>query len=467
MKKCLLSLFISMTIICTPVLAQNLKLTIYNSNFGVVSETRNLDLKKGIQEISVTDVPSEIIPESIRLKFGGKVIEQSYQYDLLNITEIFYRYIDKEVILRKPGSPDIKGTLLSIGENQLVVQDQFGGLTMVPKFEEYQISVGKIPDGFVSKPTLKWLINADKDGRQEANLTYQTGAMIWNADYTLLLSEDEKSCDINSWVSIMNQSGRSYKDAKINLVAGEVAIFNHFKPDLKRKKRNYDYGSVALSAGVSGGGGEDLKPELFSEYYYYSFENPTTINNNETKQLNFFSSNNIKVEKIYQIYSNNYKENDSYLISNISFRISNSKKNNLGDPLPRGIYRVYKKNKDGELTFLGEDENKYTPSEETFIIQLGEASNVISKMNILGLEKAEGGLITTYQVTISNRTNNDNIEIDLYHSFGGGYYQTQNIVTESNCKYENYSLSLVKFPLVLKLNEEKKVIFKIKSSDKP
>ncbi len=181
-------LFIVATLILTTFSAaqsfenKSLSVTVYNNNLGVVKDLRSFNLTSGIQRVEISDVAQMMDATSVHIKFGGEVIEQNYQYDLVSLDKILYKYIDKEIQLLGEKEELIEGKLLSSMGGQIVLQKKEGGLLMLPNVSKYRISVNSLPEGLITKPTLVCLANADKAGKQDVEITYQTSGMNWHAN---------------------------------------------------------------------------------------------------------------------------------------------------------------------------------------------------------------------------------------------------------------------------------------------
>lgn len=258
-----------------------ISVTVYNDNLGVIKESRTVSLKKGFNTIKIGNVAAKIDPTSVRFTFAGNVLEQNYQYDLASFTKTLKRYYNKDVTLIGDKGDVITGTLLSVEDREAVIRVADSGLMLLPYISGYRISVGDLPEGLITTPTLKVDLQADKGGSQNLELAYMTEGLNWHAEYVAVLDTDDKKMDLNAWVSIENNSGISYKNAKLKLVAGEV---NQLKDQIN----------------VRGGrGGEILyysdgylvKPfidKVFFEYHVYTMQRPSTIANNEIKQISLF-----------------------------------------------------------------------------------------------------------------------------------------------------------------------------------
>jgi hypothetical protein len=295
-----------------------LNVTVYNSDLGVIKDVRVVELKKGISNIKVTDVAERIDPTSVHIKFKGTVIEQNYQYDLVSLTKILEKYIEKDITLTSEHNT-IKGKLLSMGN--IVLRKDDGSLLMLPKLDGYQIAVGALPEGLITKPTLVWTLESDATGKQNIEITYQTSGLNWHTEYVALLNENDTRMDLKAWVSINNNSGATYKNAKLKLVAGDVNRVQRYIPEGVMTKMD-SYGAERE---------EQFKEKSFFEYHIYNLQRPTTIADNETKQISLFDASDIKVTKKYLYNSGSYYSNSKVAVF---VEFENKKDNNLGIPMP-------------------------------------------------------------------------------------------------------------------------------------
>ncbi len=326
-------------------------ITVYNSNLGVVKDVRKMDIQQGRSEISIADVAQYIDPTSVHIKLNGEVIEQNYQYDLVSLDKILNKYLDKQIQLINEKGEVLEGKLLSSSGGQIVLEKTAGGLLMLPNLNNYRISVGSLPEGLITKPTLVWLVNSESNGTQDVEISYQTSGMNWHAEYVAVLNQDDTKLDLNSWVSVENNSGTTYKNAKLKLVAGDV--------NLVRESRGYN---LPMADGrfieKSMAGEQQFEEKEFFEYHIYNLTRSTDLAQRETKQISLFESSNIEAKKkfYYQSgrgYSRNRSEEGKVAVI---VEFENKKENKLGIPMPKGKVRMYKS--DGEsIEFVGEDLN--------------------------------------------------------------------------------------------------------------
>ncbi len=385
--------------------------TVYNQNLGVIKDIREFDLNNGISTISLTDVAQLIDPTSVHIKFDGSVLEQNYQYDLVSMSKILQKYIDSDIQLIGKNGEFIEGKLLSSYGSQVVLQKDDGGLLMIPDVNEYRISVASLPEGLKTRPTLVWTIDADKSGRQDVEVTYQTRGMNWHAEYVALLNDDDTALDLNSWVSIDNNSGTTYKDAKLKLIAGDVNIV--------REKQNVYVDGLRREFATASVADEQFAEKSFFEYHIYNLQRPATIANNETKQISLFEAENVKAHKKFYYNSGSmYGTSDGNKVA-VIVEFNNSKASGLGVPMPKGKVRVYKS--DGEsVEFIGEDMVDHTTMKEDVKLKIGEAFDIV-----VDEKQTENKKITdrvyerAWEMTFKNRKKEDIVvDVDKYLGFG-------------------------------------------------
>lgn len=433
--------------ITTTIFAQNVKetkVTVYNNNLGVIKEVREVQLSKGISELRITDVASLIDPSSVHFELNGTVLEQNYRYDLVGMEKVLSKYIDKNIQLFNEKGELIEGTLLSSLGNQIVLLSKNGGLTMLPNVDKYRISVESLPEGLITKPTLVWLTDVKTSGKQNINLSYQTSGISWSAEYVAVLNENDTKLDINSWVSISNNSGTTYKNAELKLVAGNV---NLVKEDLGMGDIRPMFKEAAATQNAN-----QFNEKEFFEYHIYNLERKTTLENNETKQISLFTANNVSATKKYVYSGNNYSKNKVKVV----VMFENSDKNNLGKPMPKGKFRLFKK--DGEsLEFIGEDLIDHTANKETVKLNIGEAFDIVVEDKQMD-EKRFSDRVTefTWEINFKNRKKED-VTIDVERFLGNNWE-----ITETNFKYEKENANKVVFKVPVKADNEITLKFKVK-----
>ncbi|MCE5341046.1 MAG: DUF4139 domain-containing protein [Planctomycetaceae bacterium] len=382
MKNSLIVLAILLFPVCLFAAESNsVSVTVYNSNFGVVKEQRMMDFEKGVNTLKFTDVAASIDPTSVSfqcLSSPGKIsiLEQNYEYDLVGTQSLLNKYIDKVVIISIKGSGAdagsvVDGVLLAARDNNLIIKDENNLIQIIAQDSVGHISLRSLPEGLITRPTLVWLANSETEGSEKCQVTYTTENISWKADYSAILNADENGLNFSGWVTIDNQSGAAYKDAKVKLIAGDV---RRITPPQQMMKNDMVYATRAVMAEAAG-----FEEKSFMEYHLYTLGRPSTINNNQTKQIEFIAPvENIPAKKIYL-----YEPQKDQKKVQIKFEFENKKELGLGIALPKGKVRVFKKDTDGELEFVGEDEIDHTPNKEKLSLYIGDAFDITVEYKIL------------------------------------------------------------------------------------
>jgi hypothetical protein len=362
--------------------------------YAMVSQDRKVSLASGRTQLRFTDVAALIDPTTVQFVSlsdpeNTKVLEQNFQFDLVSTQKLLSRYIDKTVTVQMAQgtqSAEVTGTLLSAGDG-LVLRGADGQIRAINQYSNLRFA--ELPGGLITRPTLLWDISARKSGEQIARVSYQTGGMTWWADYNLTFTPgaDANSgfVDVGAWVSIVNQSGAGYEDAKLKLIAGDV---QRAQPPVRLE-------GVALSAARRSASAEDagFAEKSFFEYHLYTLGRRTSLPENSTKQLELFdAAKHIPAHKTLMYFgqagmyygpgvnsersygANFNKKVDVYL------EFKNDEKSGLGVPLPKGRVRVSQiDTADHGLEFIGEDVIDHTPKNERVLVKLGSAFDVVGE----------------------------------------------------------------------------------------
>ena len=390
-------------------------LTIYNNNFAVVKERRRMDFNTGVNKVKFTDVASAIDPTSVNFKClsspgAVSILEQNYEYDLVNTAGLLKRYIDKDVIIQIKGSgsdtgTQMRGVLSAAVDNDLILRHSTGELEIISRDVIEHISLSETPEDLVTKPTLLWLARANKKDAELCQVTYITGAINWKADYSAVLNEAEDKLDLTGWVTIDNKSGAGYKDAIIKLVAGDVRRIT--APTVPRRREAYALGlKGVLEAGF------EEKP--FMEYHLYTLGRKSTVNNNQVKQIELITpALDVLVKKLY-IYEWATKDDKVQ----IKLEFENKEENHLGIALPKGKVRVFKKDPaDGLLEFVGEDEIDHTAQKEKVSLYIGDAFDIVCEHTITDSEHRRRYRREVHKTELRNRKAED-IVVYVDEKFG-------------------------------------------------
>ncbi|PWB72363.1 DUF4139 domain-containing protein [candidate division GN15 bacterium] len=347
--------------------AADLAVTVYNSNLGVISETRQLDFKKGVNTLAFRDVPALIDAASVRfdlLNSGRNVsiLEQNYAYDLVNPDQMYRKYIDQEIELIDKDGKLYSGTLLAYSQGAVTLQDKAGKVLIVLLANISQVTFPALPDGLITRPTLFWRYQSDADGKLDSRVSYQTGGMNWTAEYVGVLDKTETKLDLSGWASIDNESGKRYENATLRLVAGDISRV--------QRPTEFEYAPKAdmlMRAGAAPG----FQEKAFFEYHLYTLPRTATLADKEMKQISLFEPSRATVQKEFVFAP---EENSSKV--KVAIKFKNSQQAGLGMPLPEGRVRMFKADDDGSLILLGEDQIDHTPKDEELDIKVGYAFDI-------------------------------------------------------------------------------------------
>jgi hypothetical protein len=345
--------------------AQDVSITVYNQNRAVVRDVRPLAMKPGVSTISFKDVAARIDPTTVHFRPVREpdklqVLEQNFEYDLASPQTILDKYVDQDIRILMDKGQVYEGKLLNAGGDIVLEDPTTGSVKIVQRESVQNFEFPKLPEGLITRPTLVWMVDNQGPEKQEVEVSYMTDGVNWHAEYVAVTDALDKTLDLSGWVSIENQSGISYHDARLKLVAGDV---NVLRPKmLQRAGMAEDSEAQAFLAAPQ------FEEKSFFEYHLYTLNRKSTLQNNQTKQISLFPPATAKVEKLF-VYDG---AKDAKKI-NVRLEFKNSKADGLGLPLPKGKVRVYKKDTDGSLEFIGEDEIDHTPTDEKIRLSLGNA----------------------------------------------------------------------------------------------
>ncbi|MCE5252182.1 DUF4139 domain-containing protein [bacterium] len=353
-----------------------ISITVYNSDLAVVKSVDTMSFKKGRQTISFTDVADKIDPTSVRftaVKGDIKIIEQNYRYDLVSPQKVLERYIDREIALRLEKGDIVEGTLQAVSDD-VVIKSREGKLNIVKSDAIERFEFPELPGGLITRPTLVWEMYSKNDESTQTEVSYMTEGMSWHAEYTAVVGSSDREMELSSWVSIENNSGATYNDAILKVVAGDVHRVLPPRPDFRRQMTLSAKAEEAMPGGFEERG-------LF-EYHLYELQGKTTVQNAEIKQIALFEPTVIKVDKRF-IYDS---RKDSQKVS-VTMEFVNSEKGGPGIPLPAGKVRMYKRDTDGALEFVGEDSIEHTPKNEKVRLVAGNAFDLVGERRVTDTER--------------------------------------------------------------------------------
>ncbi|MFC1650644.1 DUF4139 domain-containing protein [Candidatus Latescibacterota bacterium] len=374
------------------VYSDDISLSVYNDDLAIVKISDVMSFEKGIQTITFTNVSKRVDPTSVRFSSvngGINVLEQNFRYDLVNSQKVLERYIDKKITIWVKDGELIEGVLMSVA-GDVVVNDNGGNIKIVKLNSIERFEFPELPEGLVTKPTLFWKLRSERKVETAAEVSYMTAGFDWHAEYTAVIDESEKKMEVSSWVSIDNNSGATYDNAKLKLIAGDV---NRIKPEVQYKRMP---STMAMQQEDAAGSFEERG--LF-EYHLYELQGRTTVNNAEIKQISLFPNTAVKAEKLL-IYDP--RKNPTRVTANIEF--TNSERDGLGMPLPAGIVRVYKSDTDGAVEFIGEDAIKHTPKNEKVRLALGTSFDITAERKVADSNRISRSIIEeSIEIIFRNR----------------------------------------------------------------
>jgi hypothetical protein len=388
----------------------DLSVTVYNSDIALVRDVRNLDLPRGTFNLSFMDIAATVNPATVLFRSLSEpsrvsVLEQNYEYDLLEPEKLLRKYVGRDVTLVR--SRQVNGTtqqeevtahLLSYN-NQPVWRI---GKEIVTGLHADHIRFPELPDTLYSRPTLIWTLDNGGGSRHRVEAKYLASKLSWNADYVLTVRRDDRAGDIDGWVTLTNGSGTGFRNAKLQLVAGDL---NRVRQNINRMMADQAMERRELAAAAP------MAQEAFSEYHLYTLGRKTTINNNETKQVSMLSGTGFPVQKRYvvngnQFYYHNAARPGAPIKDSVEvfYQFKNEEESGLGMPMPAGTVRVYQSDSSGGVQFVGEDRIMHTPKDETLNLKIGNAFDVVCERNQVDFEKVAANVYEIeYAITLRNR----------------------------------------------------------------
>ncbi|TYB30920.1 MAG: DUF4139 domain-containing protein [Candidatus Mcinerneyibacterium aminivorans] len=421
-------------------------LTVYNGNYGLYNEVFELDLKRGTHDdYSLRKVPTKIDTGSILIfpqnyKNQIEILEQNYDYDLVNMNKLIDKLLGSEVEFLTKGGKQYKGKLISTYGNNILLEKNDKYISI--DTDEIREFLFQGSNNLIIEPTLSWKIKSNTSRDVDFKISYLMNDITWKAKYNLNLNENEKEGVLNSWIMLKNNSGKMFEDVNLQLMAGDVQKVSQAEGPQLRTKMMVDEAR------------RDVSEEKISEYHLYTVERPISINNNQNKEIPLFSPVEIKVEKkLTYIISQNNKD------VNVSMEFDNTKANNLGIAMPAGVVSVYKKDSNDRSQFLGEDSIDHTPRNEKISVNIGNAFDVIGETELQSRVKLSDGVYKyIYKVTLKNRKKEGTEVVAIFRR--NSYMQLIN----SDVKTEDPESTNLRFNIYLKADEEKSFTFAIKTA---
>ncbi len=429
--------------------------TAYNNGLALVRDTRKLSLPQGEFDLQFMDVAQQIRPETVSLQSASApgsvgILEQNYEYDLISPSKLMEKYVGKKVWLQNFSNQvdmgRVEAELLSMNEGPVykVGDEIFLG-------HPGNVVLPEIPENLIAKPSLIWKLE-NTQANQTLEVTYLTNGVSWKADYVVTLAKDDKSLDLAGWVTMNNQSGATYTNAKLKLVAGDVNVVSN-------QPQRTERGRMVLEAAAAMPMPQE---ESFAEYHLYTMPRRTTIKQNQSKQLALLNGNGVKCEKRYEYrgqvyyYSQQVPPTGEEHVG-VFLKFENEEANGLGIPLPAGVMRIYQEDSEGMLQFAGEDNIKHTPKDETVTLRMGDAFDVIGERvqtdyKVYGSNTHEAA----FDISIRNHKEQD-IVVDIVEPMPGDW----EMVSESQ-KHEKKDARTAIFHVAVPEDGEAKVSYRVR-----
>jgi hypothetical protein len=467
-------------------------LTIYNQDFAVVRDQVKLDLKKGENDVSVTNITACLEPDSVILrdptgKYAIQILEQNYRSDPVSEGLLLSLYEGQEIdfLVNDAKGEDkiIRGKIIRSGylPYQSVTQYiqmqrasvQSGGSQPIIEMDgKLRFSLPGQPlfpslaDDTILKPTLHWILNTTESGKLDAVLSYVTGGLNWKADYNMLTQDSDDTIDVIGWITFDNKSGKTFENAKIKLLAGDVS-----------KIRRVSGGMGGYGVAYARAGQEPVSEKSFDEYHLYTINRQTTLYDRQIKQFEFLRASNVVAKRIY-VYDgyNTDRRKLSYAMDRIQRdrdygttsnskvwvmrELTNTEENHLGIPLPKGDIRFYKKDEDGQLEFIGENVIDHTPKDETVRVYTGNSFDLVGERNRTDyqINVNRNWLEESFEIKVRNHKEKDTVEIRVVEHL----YRWNNweIVQKSD-DYVKTDSQTIEFRVTLKPDQEKVITYKV------
>jgi hypothetical protein len=405
-----------------------LALTVYNSDLSLVRDVRQLTLPSGESLLRFVDIAASINPATVHFRSLTdpaklNVLEQNYEYDLLDPNKLLQKFVGREVTLVRPrvasGTTEyeeVKATLLSL--NGAPVWKIGNEIVTGVSYES--IRFPELPENLYERPTLLWMLQNLGTRRHRVEASYLTSNLSWGADYVLNVAKDESSGDLDGWVTIVNHSGTAFKNASLQLVAG----------DLHRVVAQYAMDEMRAMKAVAGAANAPapFQQESFSEYHLYSLNRRTSISDQESKQISLLNASHFPLRKVYVVNGQAYYYRAAAQPGapvkdpvQVFYKIKNEDKAGLGVPLPAGTIRVYQQDSRGGSLFAGEDHIDHTPKDEEIRLHIGNAFDIVAERKQTDYKKLSDRLYEfEYEITLRNHKDAP-ISVEVNEPLGGDW----------------------------------------------
>jgi hypothetical protein len=387
----------------------DLAVTVYNSDIALVRDVRNVQLPGGSFDLRFMDIAATINPATVHFRSLSEparvsVLEQNYEYDLLEPDKLLRKYVGRDVTLvrtvQENGTTreeEVKARLLSYNNGPVWQINK----EIVTGLNADHIRFPELPENLYSRPTLIWTLQNGGTTRHRVEASYLANKLAWTADYVLTVGRDDKTADLDGWVTLTNGSGTSFRNAKLQLVAGDLNRVRQLIADKKFNELRREMDALAQAP---------MAQETFSEYHLYTLGRKTTINNSQTKQVSMLNGTGVPVQKRFVVdgqdfYYHNLQHPGAPIkdVVQVYYQFKNDEKMGLGMPMPAGTVRVYQADAKGAIQFAGEDRIDHTPKDENVKLKIGNAFDVVCERNQIDFKKIAANVYEfEYEITLRN-----------------------------------------------------------------
>jgi len=404
----------------------DLAVTVYNSDIALVRDVRELRLPRGGFDLRFMDIAATVNPATVHFRSLTEpsrvsVLEQNYEYDLLEPDKLLRKYVGRDVTLVRRRSEngatreeEVSARLLSYN-NAPVWRI---GSEIVTGMSADHIKFPELPGNLYTRPTLIWTLDNRGATKHRVEASYLAGKLTWAADYVLTVARDDKAADLDGWVTLVNGSGTSFRKTKLQLVAG----------DLNRVRQAFSRAMEMNAKAQDTAAAPPITQEAFSDYHLYTLGRKTTINNNETKQVSLLNGTAIPVRKRYVVegqafYYRNAQHPGSTMkdVVQVFYALKNEERGGLGLPMPAGVVRVYQADSNGGTQFVGEDRITHTPKDEELNLKIGNAFDVVCDRKQTDFQKTGTNVYELeYELTLRNHQSIP-ITVEVNEPIGGSW----------------------------------------------
>jgi hypothetical protein len=406
----------------------DLDLTVYNSNLSLVRDVRQLTLPAGETKLRFMDIAASINPATVHFRSLTEpaklnVAEQNYEYDLLDPNKLLQKFVGRDVTLVRPklssGTTEydeVKATLLSL--NGAPVWKI--GNEVVTGVSYESIRFPELPDNLFERPTLLWTLENSGARRHRVEASYLTSNLSWSADYVLNVAKDEASGDLDGWVTLVNHSGTEFRNAQLQLVAGDIHRV--------AAQNGMDEVTALRSMSKAAAAPASFQQESFSEYHLYSLNRRTSVSDQESKQISLLNASRFPLQKVYVVNGQTYYYRTAAQPGapmkdpvQVFYKFKNEEKLGLGMPLPSGTIRVYQVDSRGGSLFVGEDHIDHTPKDEEISLHIGNAFDIVAERKQTDYKKLSDRLYEfEYEIALRNHKDTP-ITVEVNEPIGGDW----------------------------------------------